>query len=294
MKNDQGPTVQSALLREELVGLRREAGMTQEAVGHSLEWHPSKIIRIEGGKSKISTTDLRALLKEYGVESESRAERLEALARGARATPWWDSYRQVANEATLQLVGYETGASVIRFVQNHTIPGLLQTEEYARVITANYAGTSELDRKVEFRMRRQKELELREIPPRRFYVLDEAVIRRHVGVKADPEIMPRQLRHVVDLVQNNKLITVRVVPFSAGAHAGMDGPFTLLEFDGGLDEVLYREGASSASPGQSSITKDEAIVSDYQAAFEAILEEALSSENSIKLIRQAADDLQSH
>jgi transcriptional regulator with XRE-family HTH domain len=292
MHADQGPAVQSDQLREELAKLRRDRGLTQEAVGRSLEWHPSKIIRIEGGRSKISTTDLRALLGEYGVTSESRRERLEALARGARATPWWDAYRQVANEATIQLIGYEAGASVIRFVQNHTIPGLLQTEEYARAITANYADPSELDRRVELRMRRQEEIERRENPPRRHYVLDEAVIRRHIGVKTDPEIMPRQLRHVVDLAQNNDLVTIRVVPFSAGAHAGVDGPFTLLEFDGGPDDVLYREGASSVSQGQSTFTKEEDVVADYRAAFESILEIALSSENSIKLIRNAADDLE--
>ncbi|HEY3681988.1 MAG TPA: helix-turn-helix transcriptional regulator [Streptosporangiaceae bacterium] len=292
MSNDLGPVVQSALLREELIRLRRDLGLSQEAVSRALEWHPSKVIRIEGGKTKISANDLRALLAVYGVESEDRRERLETLARGARVTPWWDSYRQVVNDATLLLAGYEAGAAVIRGVQNQTIPALLQTEECARAITTGYGDPSELDQKVELRMRRQAEAEQREKPPQRLYVLDEAVIRRHIGVQADPGIMPRQLRYVADLAQNNDLVTVRIVPFSAGAHAGVDEPFTLLEFGGGLDDVLYREGASQVTQAQSSITRSEEVIADYRAAFESILAVALSSDDSIGLIRRAADDLQ--
>src|ERR1700728_1918425 len=93
MVSDQGPTVLSALLRSELVRLRKEQDLTQEAVAAELEWSPSKLIRVEGGQSKITKVDLDALLTKYGVTSESHRDRLQALNRGARERAWWDGYR---------------------------------------------------------------------------------------------------------------------------------------------------------------------------------------------------------
>jgi len=292
MASDQGPIVQSLLLRTELVRLRNDLDLTQEVVARSLDWHPSKIMRIEGGKSKIATTDLRALLDEYGVKSESRRERLEVLAQGARKSGWWAEYRGVVDEASLTFIGYEAGASVIRHFQNTVIPGPLQTRDYGRALMSSIVEDKDEgdERKVEFRLRREKELEQRAKPPRRFYLLDEAVIRRHVGVDSDPDIMPAQLRYVADLAADDPRITVRVIPFSKGAHAGMGGPFVLLEFDGGLAEMLYRE-ASSAWHAQSAITSEDDTVTDYQAAFESITELALSPEESITMLRAAADEL---
>ncbi|HEY3681986.1 MAG TPA: helix-turn-helix transcriptional regulator [Streptosporangiaceae bacterium] len=288
----QGPVVESALLRAELVQLRRERGLTQEQVGHSLDWHPSKLIRIEGGKSGISKTDLRALLGEYGVTSESRREKLETLASGARAQAWWSQYRDVEDETSLRYIGYEAGASVIRHLQTTIVPGPLQTEEYAEVISSYYLDDrAKGERKAALRARRLKEMDDRDNPPRRFYVLDEAIIWRHIGVRRDPGIMPQQLHYIADLVERNDLITVRVVPFSSGAHAGLDGPFVLLEFDGALNDQLYREGSSTVTQAQGSLTGDEEVVTDYRAAFEAILEEALDARGSLKLIREAAEKL---
>lgn len=291
MATDQGPVVQSALLRSELVRLRLDKGLTQEKVAHSLDWHASKLIRIEGGRSNITITDLRALLNEYDVRSEGRRERLEGMARGARQRGWWNDFREVIDEGTLQYAGYLTGSSVIRHFQNSVIPGPLQTRAYGEVLTSNYVEDSLVEQKVEFRSQQQKALERRAEPPRRFYVLDEAVIRRQVGVRRDPNIMPEQLRHLADLADGNELITVRIVPFSAGAYPGMEGPFVLLEFDGGAPDLLYLE-ASSARQRQSAITTDETTVSDYRSAFESILDEALSSDESITMLRDVADQLQ--
>lgn len=293
MANDQGPVVQSAMLRSELVRLRHERELTQEAVARALEWHPSKLIRIEGGKSNISRTDLQALLREYGVTSESRQERLHALSRGARTSAWWSEYQGKVSEQDLTVIGYEAGAAVIRQFQYSSIPGLLQRREYAEVLVANYVehrGSAE--QVVELRMRRGQELARREPPPRQYYVLDEAAIRRHVGVRVDPQIMPDQLHHVADIAESDSLVTIRVVPFAVGAHAGLSGSFTLMEFDGAAADLLFIE--SSAIPNaQSTFTSDEALVADYQDAFESIVEEAISEQESIRLIRSIADELKS-
>ncbi len=109
MAADLGPVVQSALLRGELVRLRKDRRLTQEQVADDLEWSPSKLIRVEGGRSAITTVDLDALLYRYGVTSESTRDRLEALNRGARERGWWDRYRDVIAPTYLQYVGFEAG-----------------------------------------------------------------------------------------------------------------------------------------------------------------------------------------
>ena len=129
MASDQGPVVQSAILRSELVRLRKEKGQTQEQVVKSLEWSTSKLIRVEGGRSSISKTDLDALLRAYGVTSETQRGRLQNLNRGAKAVGWWNAYRSHVASEYLEYVGYETGAVFIRQFQGSVVPGLLQTPE---------------------------------------------------------------------------------------------------------------------------------------------------------------------
>src|SRR5579863_10085617 len=111
MATDQGPVVQSMLLRGELVRLRKDSGLTQEQVAGALEWSPSKLIRVEGGRSSITKVDLEALLGEYGVTSESQRERLLSFNRGARERGWWDAYRDDIDPTYLTYVGYEAGAA---------------------------------------------------------------------------------------------------------------------------------------------------------------------------------------
>ena len=136
MVSDQGPVVQSAVLRGELVRLRKAKGMTQEQVARNLEWSASKLIRVEGGRSSITKVDLDALLGQYEVTSDSERERLQGLNRGARATGWWTAYRDDVSPAYLSYVGYEAGATFVRQFPGTVVPGLLQTPEYAEALTA--------------------------------------------------------------------------------------------------------------------------------------------------------------
>ncbi|WP_019632288.1 helix-turn-helix domain-containing protein [Actinomadura atramentaria] len=288
MATDQGPMVQSAQLRTELVHLRKEKGLTQEQVAKKLDWSSSKLIRIEGGKNAISRTDLQALLLQYDVTSESRQEKLQALARGAREPAWWAPYRGEFSETYLNYVGYESGASFVRHFQGLIIPGLLQTPEYAEVIASGIVGPVQVGTVVKLRMERQRRMVERENPPHRLFLIDEATIRRHVGVMVDPGIMPRQLRSIADDAERDELLTVRVVPFSVGSHKGLEGPFTILEFDSGLNDVLYLEGSRAASV---LFAGDETRISDYRGAFEDLLDLSLPEDRSIEMIRDAADQL---
>ena len=286
--------MQSALLRGELVRLRKVKGLTQEQVAYDLEWSPSKLIRVEGGRSAITKVDLDALLSRYGVTSESTRDRFQALNRGARERGWWDRYHDVIAPTYLNYVGFEAGASLIRQFETGFIPGLLQSHEYAETVTRNSVDPYRVDEAqinsvVDLRVQRQTELAQRSVPPRRYYVVDEAVIRRHIGISTDPIIMPRQLRSIADRAERDDLITVRVMPFSAGAYRGLPGPFTLLEFDGELPDILYIDAGRAEFA--SMVSGGDPQVAQYQDDFEALLEDALSTDESIQLMRSVAEDM---
>jgi transcriptional regulator with XRE-family HTH domain len=288
MGADQGPVVQSAILRNELVRLRKTNRLTQEEVARDLDWSPSKLIRIEGGHSSITKVDLGALLSLYEVPDHDRG-RLHELNRGAKAQAWWNAYRGDVPTPYLNYVGYEAGASSIRQFPGPVVPGLLQTAEYAEALTTSAVEAIEVAPVVKLRMQRKDELAQRSEPPRQAYVLDEAVIRRHVGINTDPAIMPNQLRVIADAAEQASHVSVRIVPFQAGAHPGLSGAFTLLEFDGDLPDLVYLD------PGRGElavIANDSGSVSEYASSFEALLELALSETESIGFLRRAAEEMQ--
>lgn len=289
MATDQGPVVQSAQLRGELVRLRKESDLTQEQVAGDLEWSPSKLIRVEGGRSSITKVDLDALLAKYGVTSESTRERLQSLNRGARERAWWDKYRDDISSTYLDYVGFEAGAAFIREFESGYVPGLLQTRQYAEAITDFSVNAARVKPIVELRLQRQAQLAQRAPQPRRYYVVDEAVIRRSVGISKDPAIMPDQLRAMADAAERDDLLTLRVMPFSAGAHRGLSGPFTLLEFDGGLPDVLYIDAGRMAFA--SMVSGSDPHVAEYRDDFEKLLEDALPADKSLELIRNVAEDM---
>jgi hypothetical protein len=245
------------------------------------------LIRVEGGRSSITKVDLDALLTRYGVTSESTRERLHLLNKGARAGGWWDKYRDDVSQNYLNYVGFEAGAAFIRQSQSLFVPGLLQTVGYAEAVTINSVDAVRVGSIVGLRLQRQSELAQRDPRPRQYYVIDEAVIRRHVGIAKSPDIMPDQLRHIADKAEQDDLVTVRVIPFEAGAHRGLYGPFTLLEFDGGLPDVLYIDAGRGEFA--SMVMGDDPRVVEFRDDFELLLEDALSAEKSIDLIRSAAE-----
>jgi transcriptional regulator with XRE-family HTH domain len=288
MASDQGPVIQSALLRAELVRLRKERGLTQQQVADAMEWSPSKLIRVEGGGSSITKVDLDALLSEYRVTSERHRERLHALNRGAKERGWWAAYKDDVSQDYVSYVGFEAGAAFIRQFQMGVIPGLLQTADYAEVVTSvGQLGSEAVRTLVRLRLQRQSELLQRSAPPRQYFVVDEGVIRRRVGIKRNRAIMPNQLRSIADRTERDHLITVRVIPFETGAHPGLIDPFTLLEFEAGLPDILFFD----ANRAPLMISGEDPEVAKYAEHFEEILEDALSAEESIKLMRRVADEM---
>ena len=289
MDSNLGPVVQSAILRNELVRLRRASGFTQYDVARELGWLPTKLIRIEGGRSLISVADLDALLDKYGVPAQAERERLRALNQGAWGVGWWNAYKNEIDAPYLDYVGYEAGAVFIRQYPGTVVPGLLQTPEYADAITEPAVKDEGPARSVvSLRLQRQLELGRREGPPRRYFILDEGVIRRRVGINRDLSIMPSQLRSIADVAESDGNTTIRVIPFDADAHIGLTGPFTLLEFDGGLPDLLYIDTGQGE---RARLSSSDPEVAEHADRFEQLLEYALPESESPQFLRAAADEM---
>jgi transcriptional regulator with XRE-family HTH domain len=275
--------VRARRLRIELRQLRRDQAQTQADVARAMDWSNSKVIRIESGDARITVSDLRALLAHYGVGDAERIERLVEMARQSRNDPWKD-FKDVHQAASLKYFGFEASASLVRAFSPALIHGLLQTEEYARALAADTFewDERETERRWEARQRRQ-ELHERPSSPEMFFVLDEAVIRREVGGAG---VMRRQLERLQELARSGHL-SLRVIPFTRGAHLGLTGPFVILEFPNpDDDDVLYLENVMGE------VTREETeVTAKYTDRFFKLEAAALSESETSKLIDAAIEDM---
>jgi transcriptional regulator with XRE-family HTH domain len=279
------PVVQRRRLRTELRRARLDAGLTQEQVATAMDWSLSKLIRIENGTVGISMNDLKAILAHYKITDEGRTAELITLSRGARERSWWSDYRDLPPRL-VQLIEYESASFIIRNFQPMLIPGLLQTEEYATTMIQNLGPQStayEVSTAVELRMKRQQLLQQREMPLM-FFIMDEAAVRRLVGGQ---EAMRRQIQRLLD-ESDKPAVTIEVVPFSAGAHPGMQGPFMLFEFpDAADDDALYLEG-----PSESRWNRDDPEeIASFRERFEVLRELSLGPQGSVDLLRRVLAEL---
>jgi len=249
MEQNLDPTVQRRRLRVELRRARSDAGLTQRQVAEELGWSPSKLLRIENGQVGLSRTDLRALLDHYRVTDPDRIDQFVKMAQQGRKQTW-SSYRDVLNPEFMIYLGYEGSTSLLRQYEQLFVPGILQTEEYARAIIQAFAEPNSsqrvIERQIEARMLRQTLLE-RPDAPAMFFILDEAVVRRWVGTEpGDSSIMRRQLARLQELSAKPNL-TIQIVPFSQGPHFGMQGSFVVLEFpDPEDDDLLFLDNGRTS------------------------------------------------
>ncbi len=285
MPSAQWPAVQSRLLTRELRQMRRAAGMTLQQVAAALYLSVSKIQRMERG-ARVSVPELRALLEVYGITDPGKAGEMTGLTLGAAAHTWHDAYASIVHDrAYLDYLDHEAGAAVIRSFQLLVIPRLLQTGEYTRAVARAGSCPERSAALPEVLRRHQQEVLGREDPPRQFYVLDQGAIQRPVGGPGHPGIMRRQLRYLAGVAARPE-VTLEVVPFAAGAHPGMNGPFTILGFDGDPGDVLYLEdptGGSVVAEGTGLRTED------YRARFEQLRQMSPGPEPGAGLIGRAAD-----
>jgi transcriptional regulator with XRE-family HTH domain len=280
------PVVQRRRLRGELRRIRQETGETQDQVAAAMDWSLSKLIRIENGSVGISTNDLKVLLGHYGIVDGDRIEELIALARAAKERSWWRVYSGIASPKLLQFVEYEAAAMITRNFEPLLIPGLLQTEEYAREVIGKLneqIPKDHLDALVKLRMQRRELLEQGGPPPWYFFIMDEGVVRRLVGGQ---DVMRRQLRHLTELADKDN-VTIEIVPYSAGINRGMHGPFVVFEFPEPEDEdVLYLE-----SPGGDLINRDDQeVIYAYREIFEELRRMSLGKEGTVEFLHELLDE----
>ncbi|MEU2629949.1 helix-turn-helix transcriptional regulator [Kitasatospora sp. NPDC007106] len=240
-----GSMVRRILLGSQLRRLREGRGITREDAGYTIRASESKISRMELGRVSFKERDVADLLSLYGVDDATEREALLGLVREANKSGWWHSFNDVLPGWFQTYVGLEEAAALIRTYEVQFIPGLLQAEEYARAVFGQSRpaiGAEELERRVSLRMRRQTLL-TEGRSPHLWAVIDEAALRRPVG---GPAVMRAQVQHLIDMADRPN-VTIQVMPFRFGAHAGESGAFSILRFpEQDLADVVYLEQLTSA------------------------------------------------
>lgn len=276
------PTVRLRRLTGELKRLRNAVGLTQEAVSERTGLDESSIYRIERALNKPQKRTVTTLLDLYGVTDEAqRAELLELLKDAAKQN-WVSTYKDYLPEQYQTYIGFEEEALSLSNYESLFVPGLLQTEDYARAVIHGVVPAiagEDVDRRVEVRMRRQEVLN-RANPLRLWAVIDEAAIRRQVG---GADVMRAQALHLAHAAEAPH-ITLQVVPYEAGAHPGMPGSFVVMEFPDPSDPALIYTDSMAGDV----FLETESDVTRYRGTFQQLTAQALSPADTMKMIQAAA------
>ncbi|MFG2538536.1 helix-turn-helix domain-containing protein [Streptomyces sp. NPDC048511] len=285
MPTNVNPTVRRRRLGQELRRLREIKGMTAEEVAERLLVSQSKISRLENGRRSISQRDVRDLCGVYEVEDHRVVDSLMQMAKDSRQQGWWHAFGDIPYSV---YIGLETDAASLRVYESLIVPGLLQTREYAQAVIEGMwpeATPSEIDKRIQIRLKRQDRLTDPVNPLRFWAVIDEALLRRIVG---NPHTMRAQLLHLAELSELPH-VTLQVLPYDVGAHPGMYGKFAILEFQEAMDaSVVYLEGVTS------DLYLEKANdVQSYAVMYEHLRAKALSAEQSRDFIVAAAESCQS-
>jgi transcriptional regulator with XRE-family HTH domain len=271
-------------LGAELRRLRERAGHTGAEVADELGWSPSKLSRVESGRSTVRPDDLNLLLDHYQVADPAQRRELTDMVDQAGIRAWWEQHR--LTEGLRAYLDLESVAIALDIFHPQLVPGLLQTAEYARAVHQGArAPTDETEETIRTRLARQQIL-ARDRPPRVRALVDEAVLRRPVGGRA---VMRRQVRRLVELGEG-PAVELRVLPLSAGEYACMAGSFIIVTVpdpaapEGGVDSV-YTEGMTGGLVR--TLTPQVAV---YRHSFEIDWRAALSAEASAVLLRALVDE----
>ncbi|WP_406690376.1 helix-turn-helix transcriptional regulator [Saccharopolyspora sp. ID03-671] len=264
--------------------LRNDAGKTRDDAADWLEVQAPTVSKIELGKQAIKPPSVRLLCTLYGADAGTTNTLVE-LARAANQRGWWTQYRETTPEYFLSFVGQEADAATIWSYQSEWVPGQLQTAAYVEASTRALKpdlSEEQLAQRVEFRMKRQEEVN-RDDPPEMKYFLNESILRRPVG---GADVMREQLERLVEASRADH-VSIRVVPFAAGAHTGMFGSFVMLQFpDEDVPGFVYVENLQGA------VYQDTpADVEAYTVGLSQLDAVALDQEGSRAMIANAAGAL---
>lgn len=278
------PTVRLRRLAAEIRRLREAAGLTQEEVAERTGKDRSTLYRLESAQQRPQRATLIQLLDLYGASQEQRTELLTVL-REAGQLGWMQPLRADLPPVYSDYIGFESEARSISNYESLYIPGLLQTEEYARAVirgTLPYASTEEVETRVSARLERQAQLS-GDDPLQLWAIMDEAAVRRIVGGRP---VMREQLvrLHEAAALPN---VTVQVVPYEAGAHPGMPGAFIVLEFPDPVDQSLvYTESLAGGL-----FLEDDLEIRRYILLFDHLRAAAMRPGQTLTLLAEIAEEL---
>ncbi|MCL7370034.1 MULTISPECIES: helix-turn-helix domain-containing protein [Streptomyces] len=282
MASSVNPTVRRRRLGQELRRLREQKGMTAEEVAERLLVSQSKISRLENGRRSISQRDVRDLCGVYEVEDQRIVDSLMQMAKDSRQQGWWHAFGDIPYSV---YIGLETDAESLRTYEPQIITGLLQTRPYAEALIQGAlpeTSVADVEKRVQVRIRRQERISAEHNPLRLWVVLDEASLHRVVGSR---QVMREQLEHVAEMSQLPH-ITVQVLPFDVGAHPGINGQYSILEFADTADSsVVYIEGVTSDL-----YLEKAPDVQKYTVMYEHLRAQALNVEQSRQRIEDVAKE----
>ncbi|MEU9016100.1 helix-turn-helix transcriptional regulator [Actinomadura sp. NPDC048394] len=227
MENAQRPTMRSRKLGQRLRAIREDRGLTLQKAARLLNRTPSSLSKLETGKRGIRRPALEHMLDRYEISDPGERQALYDLARDSGKKGWWLRYEGKLAPSMLDYISLESDAASIKSHQLHLVPGLMQTEEYAREVigSAKVLGVEpDIDGLVEVRMRRQQLL-FEEDAPHLWVVVYETVVHQQFGGR---QVARGQLRRLIELAELPN-VTFQILPFSAGTHPGLNGSFTTLE-----------------------------------------------------------------
>jgi transcriptional regulator with XRE-family HTH domain len=275
-------TVLRMLLGSQLRRFREAAGITPEQAGYEIRASRSKISRLENGRVRLKSRDMTDLLTSYGVTDEGLRSKFLALVDQSNTPDWWTKYSDILPDWFETYLGFEAAAATIRSFEAQFVHGLFQTEDYVRTVARLRRKTApgdEIERRVALRLKRQ-DLLSRPNPPRIWSVMDEAALRRPVG---GPAVMRAQFQYLIEVAELPH-VTLQVVPFARGTHAGESGSFTVLRFEEqDLPDVVYIEQLTSA------IYLDQrSDVEHYLGVLNELSGEALTPAGTTRFIKQVA------
>ena len=279
-----GGIVVRMLLGSQLRRLREAVGITPDQAGYEIRASRSKISRMETGRVGFKTRDVMDLLTFYGATDEKLRLKFLSLAKESSRPDWWTKYSDILPDWFENYLGLESASSAIRTLEIQFVHGLFQTEDYARAVTRlghQAAPAAEIERRVGLRVKRQ-DLLAGANPPRIWSVMDEAVLRRPVG---GPAVMRAQLHRLTE-VANMPEVTLQVVPFDRGGHAGASGSFTVLRFEEQyLPDVVYIEQLTGAV-----YLEQRPDVEHYLEVMDQLSGEALTPAATTRFIEQVANE----
>jgi transcriptional regulator with XRE-family HTH domain len=279
------PTVLRMILGKQLQALRERAGMSYEQAAEAIYSSPWTVRRMERAEGGLKPLTVKGLLMAYGVTDVREIDAFLSLSKEASKPGWWHSYDDVLPPWFRVAVGLEESASLIRAYEPQVVPGLLQTEDYIRAITAaSFPNETEeqTQRRVALRLARQ-ELLRRPDAPDYWVVLDETVLRRPIG---GPEVMRAQLAHLIEAIQPPK-VTIQVIPFAAGWHPALYGMFWVYRFPAQeLPDVVYSEGLTGAYY----LNKSEEAAR-YTEALDRMSAQAAPADQTVSILRDTLKEI---